>query len=209
MGLDFAGQPARIVTDRQIRLAECSLAIGTFDGVHRGHQQLIRTMVTEARSAGRPAVVWTFDPPPKVFFGRAERLASLEERLARIARIGPDYIVVAAFTALYAARPAESFIADLARIAPGLIHVGPDFRFGARQGGDIALLARHFDVAVARPVLCGDGETISSTRIRTLKAKGRPGAAADLLGTPSSFGLLAGGQQAMDIRQREEFDVWI
>jgi riboflavin kinase / FMN adenylyltransferase len=209
MGLDFTGLPARVVTDRQIELAGSIAAIGAFDGVHRGHQHLIRAMVAEAQSAGLPSLVWTFDPPPKVFFGRATLLSPLAERLARIARLGPDYIVVASFTALYAAHSAERFVSDLARITPRRVHVGADFRFGARQMGDIALLARHFDIAVARPVLCEGGETISSTRIRALKALGRRGEADDLLGPPSVLALLGGGQRTMDIRQREENDGWI
>ena len=209
MGLDFSGALATVVTDGQIALPASMVAIGAFDGVHRGHQQLIGTMVAEARAAALPSVVWTFDPPPKVVFGRATLLSPLAERLAKIARLGPDHIVVASFTAAYAARSAERFIADLARIGPRRIHVGADFRFGARQTGDVALLRRHFEVAVASPVVCAGGEAISSSRIRALRAAGRGSDAAGLLGQPPALALLAAAQQTTDMRQREEFDVWI
>ncbi|MBU2031490.1 MAG: FAD synthetase family protein [Alphaproteobacteria bacterium] len=209
MGPDFSGQPTQVVTDRQIVLSGCVLAIGAFDGVHRGHQRLIAGAIADARAAGLPAVVWTFDPPPKVFFGRAIRLSPLHEKLARIAALGPDWITVASFNATYAARSAESFIADLARIAPRRIHVGADFRFGARQSGDVGLLARHFDLALAEPVICAGGEVISSSRIRTLKMQGRAQDAATLLAAPPPLFQLGGGLQTLDMRLREDRDAWI
>ena len=148
--MDFSGTGTRVVTDRQIALPASVAAIGAFDGVHRGHQHLIRAAIRDARARGVPSVVWTFDPPPKVFFGRARQLVALDQKLARIGLLGPDWIVVAPFHAAYARRSAEAFLADLGRIAPRRIHVGADFRFGARQSGDVALLARHFDLALAR-----------------------------------------------------------
>ena len=161
--MDFSGTGTRVVTDRQIALPGSVAAIGAFDGVHRGHQHLIRAAIRDARARGVPSVVWTFDPPPKVFFGRARQLVALDQKLARIGLLGPDWIVVAPFHAAYARRSAEAFLADLGRIAPRRIHVGADFRFGARQSGDVALLARHFDLALARPVCCTGGQTISSS----------------------------------------------
>ncbi len=204
MGLDFSGVPARIVTDRQISLEESVIAVGAFDGVHQGHQALVAGAVAEARRARIPAVVWTFDPPPKVFFGRAARISPLEEKLARIARLGPDWIVVASFTAAYAARSAEDFLKDLARAGPRRLHVGGDFRFGARQSGDLALLARRFAVVQAPVVACGAGERISSSRIRALWAEGRAEEAARLLAAPCALAALGGGLLTLDLRRGED-----
>ncbi len=208
MGLDFSGQKVRIVTDRQIALPGSIMAIGAFDGVHRGHQDLIRTAVTAAHDQGLPAVIWTFDPPPKVFFGRARQLCPLSEKLSRIAALGPDYIVVTSFTALYASRSPEDFIADLARINPAVIHVGADFRFGARQAGDVALLARHFPLVEIRATCCCKGEIISSSRIRALHAAGEIDAARALLGGPAPWQIMGAAYATADIRHAEDHDVW-
>lgn len=204
MGLDFTGRTTRIVSDRQVALPGSILAIGAFDGVHRGHQALISATVAEARERRLPAVLWTFDPLPKVFFGRAKPLSTLRQRLALMAALGPDWIVVAPFTALYAARPAEAFLADLARIAPQRIHIGEDFRFGARQSGDLALMARQFPVTPAPAVTCPAGERISSTRIRALCATGRAGDAAPLIHPPHMFGSPGMLPLAEDLRFNED-----
>lgn len=208
MGLDFTGAGTRIVTDRQISLCASILAIGAFDGVHRGHQDLIRAAVTAARAHRLPAVVWTFDPPPKVHFGRAAQLIPLSEKLSRIAALGPDWIVVAPFTTLYASRSPADFIADLSCIAPRQIHVGADFRFGARQAGDVVLLAQHFPLAEAETTCCCAGETISSSRIRALRASGCHEEAAALLGTPAPWQMLGAALSTTDARFREDNDVW-
>ena len=71
------------------------------------------------------------------------------------------------------ARTAQEFLADLRQANPARIHVGHDFRFGTQQSGDVTLLAQAFDVLIAEPVACKDGETVSSTRIRALRAAGR------------------------------------
>ena len=204
MGLDFSGVPAQVVTDRQVMLPASVAALGAFDGVHRGHQALIRAAVDSAREQGRPAVVWTFDPPPKVHFGRAAQLLPLAEKLARIAALGPDFIVVAQFNDCYARRSADDFLADLGRIGPVQIHVGADFRFGARQAGDVALLARHFSVVEAPVTCCTAGETISSSRIRGLQASGRAAEAVPLLAAPLPWHAIGAALLTNDIRHRED-----
>ena len=201
--MDFDGQATRILSDRQVSLPASVVTVGAFDGVHRGHQSLVRAAVAEARSLGLPAVVWTFDPPPKVFFGRARPLVSLGGKLARLARLGPDFIVLARFCDTYRQRPAEAFLDDLARINPARVHVGEDFRFGARQAGDVNLLARRFDVALATPVRCTGGEVVSSTRIRALRSAGRHTEAEGLIATGLAL-RLAGAQATLDLRLREE-----
>lgn len=198
--MDFTGQTTRILSDHQIDLDASVMAIGAFDGVHRGHQHLISGAIREARASGVPAVVWTFDPPPKVVFGRADQLCALDEKLARIAHLGPDVIVVARFDRLYAARSADAFLADLARVNPRRIHVGADFRFGHKQSGDVARLSERFPVTVPTPVACAAGETVSSTRIRALRAAGLRGEADALQGPFDTARHLAGRLMTTDLR---------
>lgn len=158
------------------------IAIGAFDGVHLGHQALIETVLRCARSRGVAALVQTFDPLPKVVFGRERPIGTLAERKARLYALGVDRVHVAHFTPDYAARSPEAFLDDLEALDVSEIFVGEDFRFGRGRAGDLELLATRFKVTTADCVTCSDGERISSTRIRHLRASGRAGAARALLG---------------------------
>ncbi|MCB2065170.1 MAG: FAD synthetase family protein [Erythrobacter sp.] len=161
------GAPA-VFPDSTLELQASVIAIGAFDGVHLGHQKVIGSAVASARRLRCPSVVYTFDTPPKAFFAGAQVLTTVEEKLRRIGRIGADCAIVARFDRAYAARSAEDFIAELAKLNPREIWVGADFRFGARSSGDVALLARSFNVKVVDAVRCELGKVISSTRIRQL-----------------------------------------
>src|SRR5258705_12196132 len=134
--------------ERELNLAASVVTIGAFDGVRRGHQELIRQTVTTARRLGLPAVVYTFDTPPKVFFGQAEALIPLPEKLERIFAFRPDHIVIARFDEEYAACTAAHFIAELGDLNPRQILIGDDFRFGSCKGGHVALLRRYFDTRI-------------------------------------------------------------
>ncbi len=125
----------------ELRLTASVVTVGAFDGVHRGHQALIGRTICSARARGLPAVVWTFDPPPKVFFGRAESLITLNDRIDRLRFLGPDHIVVAKFDDAFRQRAAEVFLAELAQLNPALVWVGTDFRFGVGKAGAVPLLA--------------------------------------------------------------------
>jgi len=164
------------------RFSRSAVAIGAFDGVHLGHQKLINRMVRSSMELGVPSVVYTFDPPPKVYFGAARPLICLEEKLDRISALGVDHIVVAAFTEAFRQRSAEAFIGDLASLGPEIVWVGSDFRFGACKTGTPALLARYFDTHVfAQHCTCA-GNPISSTLIRALRDAGDRNGAEELLG---------------------------
>jgi riboflavin kinase / FMN adenylyltransferase len=171
-----------ICSPTSLQLSKSVLTIGAFDGVHRGHQELIRRVVRLACELGVPSVVYTFDVPPKVFFGKADALIPLAEKLARISNLEPDYIVVAHFAQEYARRTAAEFIAELKGFNPDLVLLGGDFRFGSCKSGDVALLGRHFATRILPTVLCGRGEVVSSSRIRGLRRSGQVFAAAALEG---------------------------
>lgn len=189
MHQEIACSSIRFHRERELRLAASVMTIGAFDSVHRGHQELIRQTVNAARSDKLPAVVYTFDTPPKVFFREAEPLTSLADKLARIAAFRPDHIVVARFDQDYACRTAGEFIAELGELNPRLILVGDDFRFGSCKTGNVAVLRRHFHTCTLPPVRCRDGVVVSSTRIRRLRSAGRLAAAAALEGWKDMLGL--------------------
>ncbi|WP_064243791.1 FAD synthetase family protein [Sinorhizobium glycinis] len=167
------GIHTQIHDDTGLTLSGSALTIGAFDGVHSGHQALIRSTVLSAQRLGVPSVVYTFDPPPKALLCGARPLTSIGEKVARISALGPDHIVVARFDAAYRARTATDFIQDLGRIAPLVIWIGSDFRFGSCKKGTPELLAGYFDTRILPAVCCESGEVVSSTRIRALRAAGR------------------------------------
>ena len=174
--------PARlpVFPPRQLSLDASVVAIGAFDGVHRGHQKVIGSAVASARQRGCPSLVYTFDVPPKAFFAGARVITPVAEKMRKIAGLGVSCAVVASFDRAYAARTAEDFMAELALLNPLEIWVGADFRFGAKSAGDVALLASAFTVRVVDAVRCDRGEVISSSRIRQLLG-GDPAAARHLL----------------------------
>jgi riboflavin kinase/FMN adenylyltransferase len=153
-------------------------AIGSFDGVHRGHLRILET----ARRAGQTTTVVTFWPHPRLVLGnRVELLSTLERRLELLEAESVDEVLVVAFTPELAALAPEDFAESLLRrIGATTIVVGENFRFGRAAAGDPALLERlDFDV---RPVELLDG--VSSTQIRALLRAGDVVSAAKLLGRP-------------------------
>ena len=162
----------------ELAAAECVAAIGSFDGVHRGHLRVLET----ACAAGGPVTVVTFWPHPRLVLGnRVELLSTLERRLELLDEAGVDEVLVVEFTAELAARePAEFAESVLRQIGANVIVVGENFRFGRAAAGDAALLqSLGFDVR-AVPTL----EGVSSTQVRRLLREGDVVAAAGLLGRP-------------------------
>ena len=155
-----------------------AVALGTFDGVHRGHRRVIEAALAADLA---PAVV-TFDPHPRVAFGNEVRLLStLERRLELIAGLGVEDILVIEFDLDVAALAPEEFAERVLRtLGAEVVVAGANFRFGRGRSGDLALLRRlGFD---ARPVPLVEG--ISSSAIRALIAAGEVERAADGLGRP-------------------------
>jgi riboflavin kinase/FMN adenylyltransferase len=167
-----------------------AIAIGTFDGVHLGHQAVIRATVV----AGPTPTVVTFDPHPRLVLGRpVELLATLERRLELLEACGVEDVLVVPFTAKLAAVAAEDFArAYLLALGAEVVLAGAGFRFGRGRGGDLDLLrALGLD---ARTVPLVEG--ISSTRIRDLAAVGDTEGAARLLGRPLEVeGTVVGGDR--------------
>jgi riboflavin kinase/FMN adenylyltransferase len=168
------------------------LALGVFDGVHLGHQSLIRGVVRRARAHDRCAVVMTFHPHPRSVIAPHSSwgyLCSLEGRISRIADLGPDLMKVLRFTPELAATAAEDFLEEMVQYIPlKELHVGIDFVFGRGGKGDVHLLramGERWGFAVeAIPPVCLDGQVVSSTRIRKLVQAGRVAAAGRWLGRP-------------------------
>jgi riboflavin kinase/FMN adenylyltransferase len=162
----------------ELAAGECVAAIGSFDGLHRGHRQVLET----ARAAGVPVTVVTFWPHPRLVLGnRVELLSTLERRIELLEEAGVDEVLVLEFTPEVAARePAEFADSVLRQIGAKVIVVGESFRFGRAAAGDPALLQElGFDVRIV-PTLDG----VSSTTVRNLLREGDVTAAARLLGRP-------------------------
>ncbi len=174
-------------------LAGAVVAIGNFDGVHRGHGAVIGAALARARALGRPAAALTFAPHPRRFFRPQEplfTLSSLADKLRLLAATGLDGAVVMTFDAALATTPAEDFIGDIlaGRLAIGGAAIGFDFHFGKNRTGSPAYLAEQgarlgFAVDVVPP-LEDEGRPVSSGSIRQALAAGRVVEAAELLGYP-------------------------
>lgn len=175
------------------RIGENAVALGVFDGVHIGHQTLIREAVETAADEGVSCCVVTFDrDPDQVVTPRhaAPQLTDLDDKLQLIGELGPDVILVVPFDAMLAAMSPESFIDDVLMrvLIPRVVMVGEDFRFGARAAGDVATLkacgARDGFEVIAHDLVTREGAPVTSTRIRGLVDAGEVAAAARLLGRP-------------------------
>jgi riboflavin kinase/FMN adenylyltransferase len=168
-----------------------ALTIGSFDGVHVGHQAMLAELTRAARALGVPSCVLTFEPHPREFFAPDKaptRLTSLREKLELLAERGVDRVHICRFNFAFAQITAEEFIERV--LVRGLdtrwLLVGDDFRFGARRAGDFSLLkqaARRFGFEVATMASVKlDGERVSSTAARRALAAGELARAARLLG---------------------------
>ncbi len=175
-GRDAGVRVARSVSE--LERTPRAVALGTFDGVHRGHRQVI----AEAVAGGGVSTVVTFDPHPRRIMGyQVEQLATLERRLELFAELGVEETLVIEFTLETQRIEAGEFAEQYLRaIGAEVVVAGEDFRFAHRRSGDLALLAElGFDV---RPVPLLEG--VSSSEIRRLLHDGEVTAAAGLLGRP-------------------------
>jgi len=168
------------------------MTIGTFDGVHRGHQHLLAKVRERALALGRPSLVVTFEPNPYQFFSPERfkgRLTTSRQKLELIRGCGIDRVLVLPFTAEFAAQSAETFMARLVSSEhPVELWIGSDFALGKGRSGDISRL-KEIGSSLGLSVhsverVDFEGVSVSSSEIRTLVADGQVDEAGRLLGHP-------------------------
>ena len=180
----------------EFTLTSAWLTIGAYDGVHRGHQEIIRPMVAEAHRFGAPAVVITFHPHPAVVL--RDRPADFyltlpEERAKCLFELGVDVVITQAFDLEFANTSARDYVVQLHdRLGLSQLWAGPDFALGRARQGTLPVLKElgqefGFEVRVV-PQLEIDGQRISSSLIRQHLGRGEVSLASQLLGRPYQLG---------------------
>ena len=166
------------------------VALGNFDGFHKGHQAVVGRAIERARAAGRPALVATFDPHPVRFFRpEAEpfRLTSLNQRQRIFAEAGADAMIVFPFNAALARLTAEEFVSQRLAGVGGVV-TGEDFTFGKGRGGNVSVLGelgrKYGFIAEAVAPVSDSVDVISSSRIREALQAGDCATATQLLTRP-------------------------
>ena len=168
------------------------VAIGVFDGAHRGHQALLAELVTLARARGALATVITFDPHPASVVAPTHApalLQTLPQRLEALERAGVDQVRLITFDDAFAEISAASFIADViaGQLRAVAVLAGDDTQFGKGRSGTVAVLrelAPRFNIEVFSAPSFGDGVRFSSSRVRASLRVGDVVAASDVLGRP-------------------------
>jgi riboflavin kinase / FMN adenylyltransferase len=169
------------------------VALGNFDGLHLGHQAVIRRVVEEGRKRGLRSVAATFDPHPRAVLwpgNEPKLLTTLEVRRELLLACGVDEVRAILFDLALSKKSPREFVREVlvGSLDAGVVVVGENFRFGYRAAGDLLKLDRCMremgGEAYAVPISHGLGEDISSTRIRELVSDGEVREAARLLGRP-------------------------
>jgi len=186
---------------RSERCLPCALAIGNFDGVHLGHQALLKELKAVASKQSLQTAVMTFEPHPREFFAPEKapsRLASLREKLERFSDAGVNVVYLCRFNQRFASISSEAFINDILikSLNAKTVLVGEDFRFGAGRRGGVVDIANAGLNLISLPQVnlsdvdvqgLGDSERVSSTRVRNALAAGQLNVAKNLLGRPYSI----------------------
>lgn len=164
-------------------------AIGVFDGVHVGHQFIINEAIKEAKEAGKYCVIITFSVDPDELFHpeRLHKLQTNNERLLALADMGADSVAVLPFDEEFASQNPMQFLQRIFRkFPPYSIHVGNDFKFGAKTEGNVDVLKEWSKLSGTKiephDLYIVDGEPVTSTRIRKLLEDGNIDEANKLLG---------------------------
>lgn len=172
------------------------LAIGIFDGIHKGHRRIIKKLVERSRRAKKKSLILTFYPHPSSVLScdmSAPLLISLEHRLRLLERMGIDIAVVVKFTSGFSRMKPEKFVRDLLlkKLCMSEMVLGEDFVFGHRSSGTLKLLEElsgKYGFKLTRVSLLKRGKKIvSSTNIRFLITRGKLREASQLLGRPVSI----------------------
>lgn len=165
----------------------CALAIGNFDGLHLGHQALLKQLKHASHELGLISAVMTFEPHPREFFTpdlAPARLCAMREKLEYFAEAGIERVYICAFNHRFAKITASEFMQHILRNALNAeaILVGEDFRFGAKRAGSIADFTQEKFNLMSMPQVTFEGARVSSTRVRSALAEGNLEEAAKLLG---------------------------
>ncbi len=169
----------------------CVATIGNFDGVHRGHRQIVETVIAHARRQGVASAVMLFEPQPQEFFTGAQapaRLMRLRDKVRALEALGVDRVLCVQFDARFRALTANEFVQRLLVDGLGVRHlvIGDDFRFGVGRSGDFAFLenaGREQGFTVQNTAsIRQDGERVSSTAVREALQAGDLSRAETLLG---------------------------
>lgn len=174
----------------------CVLTIGNFDGVHLGHQEVLRQVSEQARVLGLPSTVMTFDPQPLELFARDKapaRLTRLRDKYVQLSKLDIERLLCVNFNHQFANQSADEFISDLLvkRLGVKFLVVGDDFCFGKGRKGNFAMLQEagkvHGFTVVSTQSFCLKQLRVSSTAIREALAQDKLDAAAEMLGRDYSI----------------------
>lgn len=189
-------------TDFQL-FDKSAVAMGKFDGIHLGHQELINRILAW-KNKGISAVIFTFDPSPEVFFGQQESktLMTAEEKRSSFEKLGIDVLIEFPLNKETAATEPERFVTEylVRKLQAAVIAAGTDLSFGNRGAGNAGMLCRMakengYEVEIIEKVSL-DGEEISSTAVRKAVSAGNMEKAAALLGAPYQIsGVVVSGRQ--------------
>lgn len=173
------------------------VTVGTFDGVHKGHQNIIEKVKSVSRELGAASVLVTFEPHPKLVVQNSrppiQLLTSMNEKAAVLDKLGIDALVISKFTPEFASTPAADFVCDtlVKKLNMRSIIIGHDHAFGRNREGNESLLKKlgvelDFQVHAVKPIKINDG-IISSTRIRRALSEGKIELSNKLLGRAYSL----------------------
>ncbi len=168
-----------------------AIAIGNFDGMHLGHQALLRQLIAFTQTYKITPAVMTFEPHPREFFmpqNAPARLASMREKLEYFAECGVQRVYVQRFNRAFAAQSPAAFMQVLRQqLNANVVMVGEDFCFGAKRAGSVQTLIEHGFNVIPLPEVQLQGERVSSTLLRNALAAGELVKAHTLLGRPYSI----------------------
>ncbi len=195
----FAGS---VAYRKQVSLP-CVVTIGNFDGVHLGHQELLRRTIEESKKREILSCVYTFEPPPRTLLAphlQTPRIHTWQEKVERLLEFGVDCVVVEEFSLTFAGYSPAWFAKEILsqRLQASAVVVGYDFRYGKARGGTVDTLRQQLPLLDVFQVdaLSQSNEIVSSSRIRTLLQAGEVCTASTLLTRPHHIrGMVVSGKR--------------